>query len=57
MHATIIFNGVWMFTVATLVFFLEGKQVRRERDVQMYQEQGENSTETFHMVRPSSLEK
>jgi FLVCR family MFS transporter 7 len=38
MHATFIFNGVWASAVATLVFFLEGKQARRERDEQMYEE-------------------
>jgi len=56
MHTTIIFNGVWMSTVATLVFFLEGKQVRRERDEQMYEEQGEKSTQSYQMVRTSSRE-
>jgi hypothetical protein len=38
MHRTIIFNGIWVSTVAALVFFLRGKQVRRELDEQMYEE-------------------
>lgn len=50
MHTTIIFNGVWVSTVATLVFFLEGKQARRERDEQMYDEREEKSTQSIQMV-------
>ena len=50
MHATIIFNGVWVFTVAMLVFFLKGKQARRERDEQMYEERGANDTQSIQMV-------
>jgi hypothetical protein len=56
MHRTIIFNGVWMSTVAVLVFFLQGKQVRRELDQQMYEEQGTMSTEMDQMVKPPAQE-
>ena len=56
MHTTIIFNGVWVVAVATLVFFLEGKQVRRERDEQMYEERDVKGTQSIQMVRPSSQE-
>jgi len=52
MHDTIIFNGIWVSTAATLVFFLQGKQARRERDEQMYKEQGEMGTRTV-MLPPS----
>jgi hypothetical protein len=50
MHAAFIFNGVWVSTVATLVFFLEGKQARRERDEKMYEERGANGTQSIQMV-------
>jgi hypothetical protein len=56
MHASIIFNGVWASIVATLVFFLEGKQARRERDEQMYEERGERGTQLIQMVRLSPSE-
>jgi len=39
MHRTVIFNGVWVSIVAAFVFFLRGKQVRRELDEQMNREQ------------------
>ncbi|KAI9437900.1 MFS general substrate transporter [Russula earlei] len=38
MHHAIIFNGVSVLTVTALVFFLQGKQVRRELDQRMYDE-------------------
>jgi hypothetical protein len=56
MHATIVFNGVWASTVAALVFFLEGKQARREQDEQMYEERGGKGTQSIQMVRLSSEE-
>jgi FLVCR family MFS transporter 7 len=60
MHRTIIFNGVWVSIVAVLVFFLHGKQARRELDEQMYEEQGTMSMKPDQMVKPrpreSSLE-
>jgi hypothetical protein len=56
MHATIIFNGVWTFAVATLVFFLEGKQTRREQDEKMFEEREAIGTQSIQMVRPSSQE-
>jgi hypothetical protein len=45
-----------MGTVAMLVFFLKGKQVRRELDEQMYEERGEKDTQLIQMVRSSSQE-
>jgi FLVCR family MFS transporter 7 len=39
MHRTVIFNGVWVTIVATFVFFLRGKQVRRELDEQMNEQE------------------
>jgi len=57
MHTTIIFNGVWVSAVATLVFFLQGKQARRERDEQMYKEQGEMGTKMVVESLPSSEER
>jgi len=56
MHTTIIFNGVWVFTIATLVFFLEGKQARRELDEQMYGERGEKGTQSIEMANTTSQE-
>ena len=53
MHSTFIFNGVWASAVATLVFFLEGKQARRERDEQMYEERGEKGTQSILLVELS----
>jgi hypothetical protein len=57
MHATIIFNGVWVSTIATLVLFLEGKQARRERDEQMYEEQGAESKQSIQMLGFSPSQK
>ena len=54
MHATIIFNGVWASTVASLVFFLEGKQARRELDEQKREERDVKGTESIQMVELSS---
>jgi FLVCR family MFS transporter 7 len=51
MHATIIFNGVWASTVASLIFFLEGKQTRRELDEQMYEERDIKGTQSVQMVK------
>jgi hypothetical protein len=48
MHRTIIFNGIWVSAVAGLVFFLRGKQVRRELDEQMYDDQRIVSMEMDH---------
>ena len=54
MHTTIVFNGTWMFTAATLVFFLKGKQARRERDEEMYEERGEKHAQLIQMVNTST---
>ncbi|VDC06417.1 unnamed protein product [Peniophora sp. CBMAI 1063] len=35
LHQGIIFSGVWAFTSSFLVYFLNGRQARRERDVAM----------------------
>jgi hypothetical protein len=35
MYRAILFNGISVFTVTLLVFFLDGKQARREMDEQM----------------------
>jgi len=56
MHTTIIFNGVWMSTVAMVVFFLKGKQIRRERDEKMYEERGERGTRSIQLLMPYSQE-
>jgi len=39
MHRAIVFNGVWVFAVAMLSFFLRGHQARRELDERMNDEQ------------------
>jgi hypothetical protein len=39
MHRAIIFNGIWVFAATVSVFFLRGRQVRRELDEQMNEEQ------------------
>ncbi|KAH9993244.1 hypothetical protein BJV77DRAFT_999502 [Russula vinacea] len=56
MHRTIIFNGVWLSIVAVLVFFLQGKQTRRELDERMYEEQGMMSMKPDPAVNPPSQE-
>jgi hypothetical protein len=56
MHRTIIFNGVWVSFVAVLVFFLDGKQARRELDERMYQEQGTMSMKPDETVKPPQQE-
>jgi hypothetical protein len=56
MHRTIIFNGVWLSIVAVLVFFLQGKQARRELDERMYEEQGMMSMKPDPAVNPPSQE-
>lgn len=33
MHRSFIFNGVWCFATSFFVFFLNGRQARRERDL------------------------
>ena len=38
MHRAIVFNGIWTYTVSMLVFFFHGRQVRRELDEQMNEE-------------------
>jgi hypothetical protein len=35
MHRAIVFNGILVFAISLLVFFLRGRQVRRELDEQM----------------------
>jgi hypothetical protein len=35
MHRAIVFNGIWVFAATLLVFFLHGRQARRELDEQM----------------------
>ncbi|KAI0268881.1 MFS general substrate transporter [Gloeopeniophorella convolvens] len=39
MHRAIILNGAWAFAASLLVFFLHGKQARREMDENMLREQ------------------
>ncbi|KZV63362.1 MFS general substrate transporter [Peniophora sp. CONT] len=39
LHKGVIFSGVWCFASSFLVFFLEGRQARRERDVAIAREQ------------------
>jgi hypothetical protein len=38
MHTALIFNGAFVMGICVLVLFLQGKQVRREMDIQMGQE-------------------
>ena len=38
MRRALIFNGVIIISTASLVFFIRGKQVRKELDEQMLQE-------------------
>lgn len=53
MHRTIIFNGVWVSIVAASVYFLRGKQVRRELDEEMNKEQ---AAMTMTLVGPPLVE-
>jgi hypothetical protein len=53
MHRTIIFNGVWVSAAAASVYFLRGKQVRRELDEEMNKEQ---ATMTMTLVGPHLVE-
>jgi FLVCR family MFS transporter 7 len=53
MHRTIIFNGVWVSAAAASVYFLRGKQVRRELDEEMNKEQ---ATMTMTLVGPALVE-
>ncbi|KAI0295839.1 MFS general substrate transporter [Multifurca ochricompacta] len=39
MHRAIIFNAIWVFSTSLLVFFLHGRQARRELDERMNEEQ------------------
>lgn len=32
MHRSFVFNGIWCLVTSFLVFFLNGRQARRERD-------------------------
>ncbi|KAI0268875.1 MFS general substrate transporter [Gloeopeniophorella convolvens] len=50
MHRAIILNGVWAFAASLLVFFLHGKQARREMDEQILREQQAGAQQ------PSALE-
>jgi hypothetical protein len=35
MHRALVFNGAYIVACASLVFFVRGKQVRREMDIKM----------------------
>src|SRR5258708_963465 len=50
MQSAIIFNGIWVSAAATHIFFLRGKQARRERDEQMYAEQGVMDAKPIQMA-------
>jgi FLVCR family MFS transporter 7 len=39
MHRAIVFNGIAVFAISLLVFFLRGRQPRRELDEQMNMQQ------------------
>ena len=56
MHRAIIFNGVWVVIITASVFFLRGKQARRELDEQMKEEQKTSGVEMHEMATPSSQE-
>jgi hypothetical protein len=39
MHRAIVLNGIFVLVISLLVFFLRGRQARRELDVQMNMQQ------------------
>lgn len=56
MHRSIIFNGAWVVTITASIFFLRGKQTRRELDEQMNEEQQTSSTGMNEMATLASQE-
>jgi FLVCR family MFS transporter 7 len=54
MHRAIIFNGVWVVIITASVFFLRGKQARRELDEQMNEEQKTSGVGMNEMATPFS---
>jgi hypothetical protein len=57
MLRAIIFNGVWVLASTVSVFFLRGRQVRRELDEQMNEDQQKTpSTRMVDTSRFSSQE-
>jgi len=55
MYRTIVFNGVWVFAVTMLSFFLRGHQARRELDERMNDEQKTLGTAVTEIPTLSSL--
>jgi hypothetical protein len=51
MHRAIMFNGIWVSALAMLVFFLHGKQARRELDEQMNEENKTLSMDMSEVAR------
>jgi len=56
MRRAIIFNGVWVLAITVSVFFLRGRQTRRELDEQMNEEQKTAGTGMNEMATLSSQE-
>jgi len=56
MRRAIIFNGVWVVAITASVFFLRGRQVRRELDEQMNEEQMTLGVRMNEMATLSSQE-
>jgi hypothetical protein len=56
MHRSIIFNGAWVVAITASIFFLRGKQTRRELDEQMNEEQQTSSTGMNEMATLASQE-
>lgn len=56
MHRAIIFNGVWVVVITASIFFLRGKQARRELDEQMNEEQKTSGVRMNEMATLSSQE-
>jgi hypothetical protein len=56
MRRAIIFNGVWVLVITASIFFLRGRQARRELDEQMNAEQETSGLVINEMATLSSSE-
>jgi hypothetical protein len=56
MRRAIIFNGVWVLAITVPIFFLRGRQARRELDEQMNEQQKMPIIRMSETSRPSSQE-
>jgi len=57
MRRAIIFNGAWVLAITASVFFLRGRQTRRELDEQMNEEKKTAGMGMNEMVTLSPQEK